>query len=73
MTIKKNCWEKFVLILHLCVCRNWLHFVSFLPIYDVERNVVAYYHAHIYRVTVQYWQTGPIESVLHFEVVFVVC
>ena len=73
MTFRKDCWERFVSMLHLCVCRSLLHFVSILTIYAVERNVVAYCHAHIYKVTDHYWQTGLNESVLHFEVVFVVC
>ena len=73
MTFKRDCREMFVSLLHLCVCRDLLHIVSLLTIYVVGRNVVAYFHAHIWRVQDQYWQTSPNESVLHFEVVFVVC
>ena len=73
MTFKRDCWEMFVSLLHLCVCRDLLHFMSLLTFYVVERNVVAYFHAHIWRVKDQYWQTSPNESVLLFEVVFVVC
>ena len=34
-------------MLHLCIYRHLLHFVSLLTIYAVERNVVAYCHAYI--------------------------
>ena len=43
----KDCWQRFVSMLHLCVCRDLLHFVSLLTICVVEPNVVAYRHPHI--------------------------
>ena len=73
MTFERDCREMLVSLLHLCVCCDLLHFASLLTIYVVESNVVAYFHAHIWRMTDQYWQTSPNESVLHFEIVFVVC
>ena len=38
----RDCWQKFVSMLHLCVCLDLLHFVSLLTIYAVERNVLVY-------------------------------
>ena len=54
-------------MLHFCVCLELLYFVSLLTIY-----AVAYCNAHLW-TTDQKWHTGPNESVLHFEVAFVVC
>ena len=47
-----------------------LHFMSLLIIYAVDRNLVAYCHLW---VTDQSLQTGQNDSVIHFEVAFVVC
>ena len=33
-------------MLHLCVCLDFLDFVSLSTIYAVERNVVVYCHAY---------------------------
>ena len=57
-------------MLHLCVYLHLLHFVSLLTIYAVDRNLVAYCHLW---VTNQSLQTGQNDSVIHFEVAFVVC
>ena len=46
MIFWKDCWQRLVLMLHLCVCLDMLHFVSLLTIYVVERNVMAYCHAY---------------------------
>ena len=56
---------------HLCVCFDLLHFVSLSTIYAVERYVVATV-THTLQGNKTNWQTGPNESVLHFEVVFIV-
>ena len=54
-----------------CVCFHLLHFVSLLTVYAVECSFVA-------AVTLTFkgsepsWHTGPNETVLHFQVVFVI-
>ena len=44
--ILKRLLERFVWMLHLCVCLVLLQFVSVSMIFAVERNVVAYCHAY---------------------------
>ena len=46
MIFGRNCLQRFVLMLHLCVCLDLLHFVSLLTIYAVKRNVVTYCHTY---------------------------
>ena len=43
MIFWKDCLQRFVSMLHLCLGLNLLHFVVLLTIYAVERNVVVYY------------------------------
>ena len=57
-------------MLHLRVCLVLFHFVSVLTINAAEHNVVAYSHA--LWLTDQRWYTGPNESALLFELVFIV-
>ena len=47
--IWSDCWQKFVMMHHLCVCLDLVHFVVFLTSYAVERYVVDYCHAYSYR------------------------
>ena len=70
----KRLSAKICLDFHLYVCLDLLRVGSPSRIYAVERNVSACYHVYsTFKVADQSWQTGPNESVLHFEVVFVVC
>ena len=46
MIFWKNCSQKFVLMLRLCVGFDLLHVWSPLTFFAVERNVVAYCHAY---------------------------
>ena len=42
MKFWRDCWQRFVSMLHLWVCFDLFHFVSLLTIYAVECNVVVY-------------------------------
>ena len=72
MILGRDCEQKLFSMLHLCVCLDLLQFVSLLTIYAVDRNLVAYCRIHLW-VTNQSLQTGQNDSVMHFEVAFVVC
>ena len=65
--ILKRLFQKFVSTFNLCVCFYLLHFVSLFN--ELCRGFLS--HIHL-RIMDQGWQTGPNESVLHFEVVFVI-
>ena len=51
------------------ICCN---FVSLLTGYAVECSFVACCHSLPLKVANQSWHTGPNETVLHFQVVFVI-
>ena len=56
----------------MCLSRFTLFRVPLNDLCSRTQRCVLLSRIHL-RVTNQAWQTGPIESVLHFEVVFVVC
>ena len=72
MIFRRDCLQRFVSMLHLCVFIDFLHFVVLSKIYGVERERCDSLSRIQQWITYQSWQTGPIQSVLRFEVVFVV-
>ena len=65
--ILKLLFQKFVSIFNFCVCFCSLNFVSLFK----ELCCGLLSHIHL-RIMDQGWQTGPNQSALHFEVVFVI-
>ena len=58
-------------MLYLYVYFHLLHVVSLLTVYAVECSFVAAVTL-TFMVANQSWHTGPNETVLHFQVVFVI-
>ena len=73
MIFKRDCRQRFVSIFLLCAFLSLLDFGSLLTIYAVWTQLCVLLSRIRLRVTNQNWQTGPNESVLHFQVVFVAC
>ena len=73
MILGKDCEQKLFSMLYLCVCPRFVAIcVTFNDLCFRTKRCGLLSRIHLW-VTHQSWHTGPNDSVLHFELVFVYC